>query len=520
MRLAVVLPPLRDFYLSPRRLSALGSRTLIRLLEKAGHTVVSPGGKRGEPFLFPLKGKSHPLPLPPEAAYLEPWIIPGECGPLSFFTSMKRFGPAWTDCARAVAAEKPEAVLISSFAYAYAEDAVLLAAALRGCLPDTPIISGGAGPSAWPDYYLHPPPWAFEGEPPGNRPVFDAVFAGEAETGLPLLLDFLARPDQAKAEPLLLRAAGYAPAEDLDCVFAIQRETPAAAWVSLCLSRGCPMACKFCSARLCHGSQLRVVPLQKIEKAAQALSRRIEGKKLHLNFEDDNMLLDPAWFNEVMRIFHTRFPHAAFAAENGLDYRLLDPGAAARLIDLGFGKFNLSLGSACETTAAAENRETDIPGYSETASLIAARGIPLTAYFIAGLQSDTPESVIRNLTFLAHSPALAGISLFYPVPGIAGFDPPPENLRHYPGLARGSLAHPWTGSLRTEQLVTAFRLARLVNLMKKPNRDSREEELLARCFSEKKLYTLKKDSGTAHPRLVSVPADREMEKLFFQQFRH
>jgi radical SAM superfamily enzyme YgiQ (UPF0313 family) len=440
-------------------------------------------------------------------------MIPGERGPLSFFTGMRRFGPAWTDCARVIAAEKPGAVFISSFAYAYAHDAVLLAGALRERLPDAFVIVGGAGPSAWPDYYLSPP--GFEDGPPGGRPVFDVVFTGEAEAGLPVLLDFLASPVRAEGRAFLLGAREQA--QELDCVVGVQRETPAEAWASLCLSRGCPLGCEFCSGRLCHGREFRTVALQKIETASAALSRRFRGKRLHLNFEDDNMLLDPAWFGEVLRVFRAQFPGIGFAAENGLDYRLLDPGAAAYLISQGFEKFNLSLGSA----AGAWGRETDTRAYLETAKAIAARGIPLVSYFIAGLAGDTPETVIRNLAFLAAAPTRVGISLFYPVPGIAGFDPPPPLLRLYPGLARGSLAWPWTGSLSTGRLVTAFRLARLVNLMKKPGRSPQEEELLSACFSQKRLFTLRAEAKGRNPGsgLRMAPADGELEKMFFQQFR-
>jgi hypothetical protein len=461
-------------------------------------------------MVFPLKGKGHPVGLPAEAAYLGEWMIPGERGPVSFFTGMRRFGPEWADCARAIAAERPGAVFVSSFAYAYAQDAVLLASALRVFLPDALVVVGGAGPSAWPDYYLAMR--AFGGAPPRGRPAFDAVFTGEAETGLPFLLDFLASPVQTEGGACLLRAPGQA--LDLDCVFAVQRETPAEAWASLCLSRGCPLGCKFCSARLCHGGEFRAAALHKIETAAAALSRRFAGKRLHLNFEDDNMLLDPRWFGEVLRVFRARFPGIAFAAENGLDYRLLGPGAADCLIGQGFERFNLSLGSV----AGAWGRETDARAYRETAQAIAARGIPLVSYFIAGFEGDTRESVIRNLVFLANTPTRVGISLFYPVPGIAGFDPPPELLRRCPGLARGSLAWPWTGALTTGGLVTAFRLARLVNLLKKPGRSPQEDELLGACFSGKRLFTLGRGEGRNGGnklRIMPAPTDAELERLFF-----
>jgi radical SAM superfamily enzyme YgiQ (UPF0313 family) len=511
MHVAVALPPIRDLYLSPRRVSALGCRTLVNLLEKAGHTAGL--------FLFPLRGKGHPLPLPTEAAYLEDWIIPDERGPLSFFTGMKHFGPGWRDCAEIIAAENPGAVFISSFAYAYAEDAVLLAAALREVLPDTPVIAGGAGPSAWPEYYLSPP--LTEG------PVFDAVFTGEAEAGFPLLLYFLESGAPSRRQTLLLKASHSAAAESLDCVFSLQRETRNEAWVSVSLSRGCPLGCRFCSNRLCHGSEFRTVSPEKIETAAAGLPK---GKRLHINFEDDNLLLDPPWFRGALKFFRQTFPGTAFAAENGLDYRLLPPEAAEELIALGFEKFNLSLASVEEAAPETQARKTDPAAYLAAAGKIAEHGVPLVGYFIAGLEGDSPENLARHLAFLAKAPGLAGISLFYPVPGISGFDPPPDILRRHPGLARGSLAYPWTGSLRTGQLVTAFRLARLVNLIKKTVPSPQEEELLGRCFAEKRLFTLRRDeegkSGAENHgkfRVVPAPADKGVEKLFFEimpQYRH
>ena len=541
MRIAVALPPLRDFYLSPRRMSALGCRTVVRLLEEAGgHTVVSPArraeasaqenaeaSEHGEPFLFPLMGKPHSLPLPREAAYLNEWLLPGESGPLSFFTAFQRFGPDPAEAAGMIAREQPQAVFVSSFAYAYAEDAVLFAAALRKLMPETLIVAGGAGPSSWPDYYLHPPAELYNQADRG-RPVFDAVFTGEAETGLPLLLAFLTDRLSAnnsgtnRRTSVLIQAPASSSAESLSCVFAIQRQTKKEAWISTSLSRGCPQGCRFCSAHLCHGRQFRAVAHKEIAAAADKLPRELTEKHIHLTFEDDNMLQDEAWFSGVLRIFRERFPRVSFSAENGLDYRLLGPAALRQLIAAGFESFNLSLADIDEEKAA-PSRQTDVKKFLAAARGIAEKGLPLVSYFIAGLEDSTPEKIVRNLAFLAQTPGLAGISLFYPVPGIPGFDPPPETLRRYPGLARGSFAWPWTGSLSTGELVTAFRLARLVNLAKKSSRSADEEELLARCFAEKRLFTLQREKEKTRagrkgsPRLTPAPTDREMEKLFFRK---
>ena len=489
MRIAVACPPIRDFYHSPRRTSALGARTVVRLLRRMGH--------EASLHLFSLQGGGRTLPLPPEMEYLRPVLVPGEYGPLSFFTRFQRFGPDWPACAEAMAAEEPDAVLISSFAYAYAEDAVLLGRAVRERLPGTFLAAGGAGPSAHPDYYIHPPG-------PGG-PVFDAVLSGEAETGM----DILFRLD-AGGGPELLRSPRPARAEELDCIFAVLRESRDEAWVSVSLSRGCPLGCRFCSNRFCHGSEFRTVPVEKIADAAEALPA---GKRLRLNFEDDNLLLDVPYFREVLGLLSRKFPGAVYSAENGLDYRLLPPELAEELIASGFDRFNISLGSLDADTALRQGREIDLPGYRELTRIFARRNIPAVTYFIAGLDTDTPESCLEHLVFLAGVPSLAGISLFYPVPGLPGFDPPPRLLAACPGLARGSSAYPWTGSLGTLELVTAFRLARLVNLTKKRPRLPEEDALLDRCFTAESLFTLCR--SREGPDIFPVPYDPRMVKGFF-----
>ena len=79
--------------------------------------------------------------------------------------------------------------------------------------------------------------------------------------------------------------------------------------------------------------------------------------------------------------------------------------------------------------------------------------------------------------------------MFYPVPGLPGFTDMRLFERGCSALCAGSAAWPWTGSLTSAQLVTAFRLARYVNLCKKGALSAEERELVERCRRESRLYT-------------------------------
>jgi len=505
MKAVLVLPPFRDFYSSPGRLSALGLRSLEAVLQERGWDT------RLLPFpLLSPRGKT--VPLPRELDYLKPYLLSGETGPLSWFTAYRQFGPDPEEAAEAVRSENPDLVLVSAFAWAYGEEARDTARSLRKLLPETPLVLGGGACSVLPEYFARPD-------------TADFLFVGEAEPGFRRFLEILEsgrRPGTADGIPNLMVPGAPIPVradsreEELIPVWArVSSETARYATV---LSRGCPRGCRFCSNRFTHGTRFRTVPEERILASLEDLPR--EGE-LHVNFEDDNLLLQRETFLRLLRALKGRNPRFRFSAENGMDYTLLSPEVLEELAGLGLTQLNLSLAAPRTETALRERRFLDWERFDRVIHRAEGLGIPVIAYFICGLEGDSPEGITEVLAGLTARPVTLGISLYYPVPGlegIPGFGSPETFLSLPPRLCAGSSARPWTGALTTPQMITAFRLARYANLRRRGASNPREQLLLDRCRETGRLYTLRRIRGSVEP--AEVPGtDPDMTGRYFRLIR-
>ncbi|MBN2657622.1 MAG: radical SAM protein [Spirochaetales bacterium] len=451
-RAVAAAPPVRDFYFTPSRTSALGLEGVNRELKRRGISCRS--------FNFPrLNPRGSSIPLPDEYSYLKPFIVEGERGPLSFFTGRKIFGPPFHDAAGKIAEENPDIIFLSLFAWTYADDVLELAKHLRKRLGySVPIILGGAGASVLPRYFI-------------QRELFDLVMTGETETSLRDLLDHL-----DKDLPLENFQEKNELTDEPAPLFSFTRDSKGNQFLTLALSRGCPKMCRFCSNFLTQGRRFRLVDLPSLEKEWEQIPYD-KGKPIHINLEDDNLLYHKEYFRDFLSQCKTRFPAATFSADNGLDYTLLDEEFTAYLIGRGFRDFSFSLGSADPAVLKEEKRPADPEKLERLLGYLERKGIPVTTFFIAGLPGDTAESVLRTLLYLHELPTRSGISLFYPVPGLPRFEDPALFLSKPPALCSGSSAYPWSGSLSTEELVTAFRLSRFSNFLKSTAAGDEEKQL-------------------------------------------
>jgi anaerobic magnesium-protoporphyrin IX monomethyl ester cyclase len=474
-------PSVEDFYHTPHRHAALGLRACAGIAARRGFNT--------ELFVFSAYSTRTALPLPRELSYLKPFLFSGERGPLSAFHTFRRFGPSYEAAAETILSRDPQAVLIGSFAFAYAESAAALARAVKKRKPKMPTAVGGAGPSVAPSVYE-------------SYRCFDSVLCGEAETVLPGWLDSLSEGRAGADEPVRFLPAE--PADSFLPLFAPVSLQPVESF-SLSFTRGCPRRCAFCANWLTHGRKFRKADT---EAVLEVMAPYAGEQPVRIGFEDDNLLFLKEEFFEILSRIRKLFPRAQFTAENGLDYQLMDAGVVERLVEAGFRQLNLSLAYAAPSGLRGQSRGLDVERYKEVASAAARLEVPVVTYFICGMEGDSLPGTVENLLFLAGQPTTAGISLFYPVPGIPGFESN-SLLLSRPRLAASSSAYPWTDALTTAQLLTAFRLSRLVNACK--SAAPQWTGLLKKCFQKRRLYSFNKACG-------AVPvswADEEMAGCFF-----
>jgi len=485
LRAVVISPPIEDFYFTAHRFCGAGVKIVADLLRKKGLQVTE--------FDFPsMANKGFTIPLPKDLTYLKSYIMENETGKASFFRTYKHFGPSIKQCSDMVCELKPDLCFISVFAFCYASTAIELTESIKKRNKDSLIIFGGAGVSVYPEYFL-------------KRENVDYTLSGEAEVNVCDFIDYIISPDQ---DPDRISGFGWksdgkcnivpitriTSSNEILCPVIKTTESKTSVTFSVSLSRGCPQKCRFCSNWLCHGNKFRRCSQDQINTILRQIKDEYipDEKTIHLNFEDDNLLIDYDFWIDTVKTLKSYFRNISFSAENGIDYRLLNSSNCKELIEMGFTQFNLSLGSVSGEINRSSARSSDLDHYCSLLKIITDFNIPVITYFICGFKEDTPESVARNLAFLSNKETLIGISLFYPVPGIAGYENREIFDLRSSRLCCGSSAFPWNNSLSTQSMITAFRLSRIINLSKAKSVDPLHRQLLEKFFSTGKLFTLQR----------------------------
>jgi radical SAM superfamily enzyme YgiQ (UPF0313 family) len=188
-----------------------------------------------------------------------------------------------------------------------------------------------------------------------------------------------------------------------------------------------------------------------------------------IDFEDENLSLEPGWFLELLKRIRQRFGRhdLELRAMNGLFPPSLTAETVAAMKSAGFKKLNLSLGSTSRRQLDRFQRPQVITAFDDCLNWAAAQGLESVGYIIIGGPGQTAESSVADLVFLARRRVLAGLSVFYPAPGSRDYRNC-QKLGLLPStfMAMRASAFPVEHSTTREQAATLMRLGRVVNFMK------------------------------------------------------
>ena len=458
----LVQPPIRDFYLTAKRTIPYGMASIAAGLKAAGFSVQ---------ILDALAThQSRILDLPAEMSYLRPYYGKPDRSPFALFNHYKHFGYSFETIAQQVKAAHPFLVGISSLFTAYAAEAIHTAEAIKARHPGCKIVMGGHHPTELPAQVM-------------ASPAVDFVLRGEGEVSMPLLARALGNVKEYKDIPgLVFRKSdgnlhiGKAaimdnpddyplPATDLLNQHYYGRHKKAA--TVIVASRGCPLSCTYCSMGASSAFLHR-------RRSVAGVIREIEIAADHndigfIDFEDENLSLDRAWFLQLLDGIRKRFNGnlPELRAMNGLLPSTLDEQVIAAMRAAGFKTLNLSLG----TTASAQLKRFQRPdvrrAFERAIELARANDLQAVGYIIVGAPFQKPADSVQDLLYLAGQRILVGTSVFYPAPGskdyaqCAALGLLPEAFSCY-----RSSALPLSHTTSRLETITLLRLSRMINFMK------------------------------------------------------
>ncbi len=268
----------------------------------------------------------------------------------------------------------------------------------------------------------------------------DFLFVGEAERGLPLLInkldnssaiDFSQIPglgwrknNEIHINPNVfvddLDSLGM-PAWDLirpeeypECQHgAFFRKFPIA---PLVMTRGCPFKCSFCAGNIIGGNKIRKHSADFVVEQINYLYQKRGIREFHII--DDNFTFDKNYAKELLKKIINLKLDISWATPNGVRIDFLDEELLNLMKKSGLYLISLGIESGSDRVLALMDKGTTIEKIRKSIDLIHKCGIEIAGFFVLGFPGETAEEIRKTIRFsLELDLVRANYFTYLPFPG-------------------------------------------------------------------------------------------------------
>ncbi len=455
-KILLIQPPIQDFYQTQIRQEPLGLAYLQASLQAAGFNA--------EILDCLEENTRQTIAIPPELAYIRPYYPINDLSPFKIFGHFLHFGLRFENIFQKIREIQPDLVGISANFSPYFPIVIQIARLCKQYRAEVPVVVGGHHVSACPAETL-------------REPGFDFVVIGEGENTFCLLAQhyFEGKSRELSALPGLgFRENGEIrlnrPANQVNDLDSLKKPhyRSASKMKMILTSRGCPRNCQFCSIHHVMGKTIRE---RSIENVIDEMKFWFQQGITQFDFEDDNLICHPAraqkLFLEIIHNFGERT--LKLSAMNGLAADHLNSEILNLMTLAGFEWLNLPLVSGTVAMQKIIKRNQSHEQFFKIVELAAQYELKVVGYLILGLPDDTIENMIQDILGLTQQRLLLGPSIFYPPPGSESYLDciQKKYIQPFDYIKFRSTAVPVeTGNFKRVDVITLFRLARLINYLK------------------------------------------------------
>lgn len=319
----------------------------------------------------------------------------------------------------------------------YTFDLKFIKDSLEGCKnlrKDIVTLIGGPHPSAVPrqsfEYF---------------KDSLDFIFVGEAERGLPLLLeklenklsiDFAEIPGLVWTDGGNIRMNPQVFIEDLDSLGmpawdliqpedypesqhgAFFNKFPIA---PIMATRGCPFSCAFCAGHVVRGKKIRKHSVDFMLKQITYLYTAHKIREFHI--VDDNFTFDNNYTKDFLRRLIGLNLDISLATPNGVHIGTLDEELLRLMKASGMYLVSVGIESGSDKILSLMKKTTTIKEIREKVKLIRSVGLEIAGFFMMGFPGETKEDIMKTIRFSLELDLIrANYFTFLPFPGTSSYN--------------------------------------------------------------------------------------------------